>query len=188
MFSKYIYNSECYIIALSERTDNREIKVHTRLIFWYVNFVRSFIRGLINADYPPCLGKLSINLHSIPPCFLLPTADLTDNSQSKLFCSIFPALASGQFSHHSASITSEFMNETWILILRPFSISDGILIYSCACHCLFKMFSHYRTSWDIRPNETVSREETGYLTLSVECKCNRLFNVIIKQLWLRDVK
>jgi len=96
--SKYIYNSESYIIALSERTSNREIKVHTRLTFWYVNFVPGFIRGLINADYPPCLGKLSINLHCIPLCFVLPTADPTNNSQSKLFRSISLLLPVGDIA------------------------------------------------------------------------------------------
>jgi hypothetical protein len=68
-------------------------------MFWYVNFVPGFILGLINADYPPCLGKLSINLHCIPLCFLLPTADPTDSYQSKLFCNIFPAVASGDIAN-----------------------------------------------------------------------------------------
>jgi hypothetical protein len=91
MYTKNIYSSEYDIVALSESTNNREISVHTRPKFRYVNFMQGFIRGLINADYPPCLGKLSINLRSIP---LFPASYRRSNSkpQSK-FLLLLPVRA-----------------------------------------------------------------------------------------------
>jgi hypothetical protein len=51
------------------------------------------------------------------------TADPTDNPQSKLFCSISLLLPVGDVAPQCDSITLDFLNDTWMLILRHFCIT-----------------------------------------------------------------